>query len=142
MHCNSLNIWNGPVLMHFLPLSRFFGIYVLKLSTLRTLIRAVLSKPVGISTVEYFVALFFGLSALFTCHLTDPARRPGIAQPQYRQYSLIWSRCRYRGGGGDSSLKEAALLCPSVALISLWLWMTVRFNTRFGNTIIYQVKNI
>ena len=61
--------------MHFLPLSRFFGIYVLKLSTLRTLIRAVLSKPVGISTVEYFVALFFGLSALFTCHLTDPARR-------------------------------------------------------------------
>ena len=44
---------------------------------------------------------FFGLSVVHcTCHhLTQSARRPGIAQPKYMQLVLIWSYCWYRGGG-------------------------------------------
>ena len=97
----------------------FFGIYVLKLSTLRTLIRAVLSKPVGISTVEYFVALFFGLSALFTCHLTDPARRPGITQHSTGSIPLYGHAVGTAVEGGFNSQRSRTILCPSVALINL-----------------------
>ena len=66
--------------------------------------------------VETFAVLFRALAALFLPQ-PDPARRPGIAKPQCRQYALICMVMlpvqRWRVG---STLKEAALLCPSSSI--------------------------
>ena len=71
-------------------------------------------------TVEPFAA-FFALSALYLPP-PDPARRPGIAQPQYRHHVLIWSCCPYRGGG-RVQLSNKAHYFAHLALINLWCTM-------------------
>ena len=71
------------------------------------LIRARWAKPV---VITYLLLTFLGsrhcidsISIGTTCSTllpaSDPDRRPGNAQPKYKQHVLIWSYCQYRGGG-------------------------------------------
>ena len=77
-------------------------------------------RPSSLLTVEPFAA-FFALSALYLPP-PDPARRPDIAQPQYRHHVLIWSCCPYRGGGRVQLSKKAHYFAH-LALINLWCTM-------------------
>ena len=72
------------------------------------------------------LAVLFWLSALYEyLPQTDPARRPGIAQPQYiyctmyMQHVLFWSCCRYSIGGWVQLSKKPHNFAH-LALINLW----------------------
>ena len=63
--------------------------------------------------VETFAVLFRALAALFLPK-PDPARRPGIAKPQCRQYALICMVIGYAAGtaleGGFNSQRSRTTL--------------------------------
>ena len=67
--------------------------------------------------VKPFAALF-GLSTLYL-QPPDPACRPGIAPPWYREHVLFMIMLPVRRWRVRSTLKESALLCPSRCYSSL-----------------------